>query len=234
MKYMSFPVLAFGLFLVAALVAPDAKAQFVVSTPDADTELTAANGSLITQIAIATKTAASAADTVDRLNDVKSAIGSGATQFGNLSFQPDDSLPGNARGTLNLMSSSGAASDIARSIQKDSSSTSQSFFSKVNPFAKGNMSADLDSAASSMAANEDIYENAVQHSARLDAMRLKIATTSSLKDTADLAARIQLETADITNELVKTQALENMEEHADKVREVQTKQKMFGRNSRSY
>jgi type IV secretion system protein VirB5 len=225
---------AVTLFLATSFFAPRSNAQFVVDAPLADAQLVTANVSLATQIAIATKTAASAAETVSKLNDVKDAIGSGITEFGNLSFQPDDSLPGNAKASLNLMSSTGAASDMARSIQKDNSSTSQSFFSKVNPFAKGNMSADLDSAASSMAASEDIYENAVKHSARLEALRARIATATSLKDAADLTARIQLETADITNELVKAQALEHMEEHSDKVREIQTKQKMFGRNSRSY
>jgi type IV secretion system protein VirB5 len=227
------PIATVALFF-ALFATPAAHAQFAVSTPDADAELTTANISLAAQAVSAAKTAATVSEALGVAKDTYDAIGSGNTIFGNLSFQPDDSLPGDARSTLNLVGSTGAASDVARSIRQDASSIDKPFFGKVNPFAKNTLSGDMDSAVSAAAANEDIYANAKLHAATLERLRVQIGTTTSLKDTADLSARIQLENADIANELVKVQALENMEEHNDKVRELQTKQSLFGRNSRSY
>lgn len=227
--------IAFGLFLATALVAPRAHAQFVVDAPTADAELITANATLATQAAAAVKTASTTAEALGVAKDTLGAIGSGITTFGNQAFQADDSLPGDAQGALNLMNSgSGGAGGIAQTIRSASSSLDKSFFSKVNPFAKSTLSNDMDSAASSTAANEDIYAHAKAHTATLESLRLKVATTTNLKETADLTARIQLETADITNELVKVQALENMEDHNDQVRKIQTKQQLFGRNSKSY
>lgn len=235
MKSKFFTSIAFALYLVAAMAAPEAHAQFVVSTPDADAELTTANVSLGTQAVAAVKTAATTADMLGVAKDTFSAIGSGVTIFGNQAFQSDDSLGGDAKTALNLMNGgSSGAGGIAQTIRSASSSLDKSFFSKVNPFAKNTLSNDMDSAASSMAANEDIYTHAAAHTAELEKLRLQVTTTVSLKEAADLNARIQLETADITNEMVKVQALQNMEGHNDKVREVQTKQQLFGRNSKTY
>jgi hypothetical protein len=233
MKSKFFTSIAFGLFLAASLVAPHANAQFVVDAPTADAELVTANVSLGAQVVSAAKTAASTTEALGVAKDTFDAIGSGITAFGNQVFQADDSLP-DAKGTLNLMNSTGAASDIARAAQKDASSLGEPYFAKVSKTVTGGLDADMNSAASSMAANQDVFANAKLHTAALEKLRLSLTTTTNLKQTADLQARIQLETADITNELVKVQALENMEEHNDKVREIQTKQKMFGRNSKSY
>jgi hypothetical protein len=233
MKSKFFTSIAFGLILATSLVAPRANAQEVVLTPDADALLGTLNATADEEAGADTKTAITTGEMLTVAHNTLDAIGSGITAFGNQAFQANDSLP-DARGSLNLMGSSGAASDIARTAQKDASSLAQSFMSKVNPFAKTNMGNDLDAAASSVGANEDVYAQAKAHTAKLEQLRLQIATATTVKDTMDLNARINLETADITNEMVKVQALENMEEHNDKLREMQTKQKMFGRNSKSY
>jgi hypothetical protein len=229
-----FTSVAFGLFLATALFVPRAHAQLVVDAPTADAELVTADAALATDVVEDTKTATTVTEALGVAKNTLTAIGSGVTTFGDLAFQADDSLPADAAGTLDLMSSTGAASDIARTVQKASSSLDQPFFSKVIPFAKSMLSNDMDSAASSTAANEDIYLNAKAHTVVLEKLRAQIATTVDLKETEDLAARIQLENADITNEMVKAQALQNMENNNDKVRTLQTKQQMFGRNSRTY
>lgn len=229
-----FRYLSLAVLIVAGFAAPGAHAQFVVDAPTADAELTTANVTLGAQLTAAAKTAVSSGEAVVKLGEIASDIGSGATVFGNLAFQSNDSLPGDGASTLDLTNGSGAASDSARSIQKQSSSIGEAFFSKVKPFAKNLLSGDMNSASSAMAANEDVYEKAKLHTTQLETLRTKIATTVSVKDALDLNARIQLETADVTNELVKVQALENMEGHSDQVRQQKTKQSLFGRNSRSY
>ncbi|TCV94758.1 type IV secretion system VirB5/TraC/TraE/TrbJ family protein [Luteibacter rhizovicinus] len=114
-------------------------------------------------------------------------------------------IPTNWRETLEAYKNNDTVKSLIQAMREVADPPSEELTDKER--AKIETKAGTDRAMNGAALNAQIYQNATQRIKALDNLRLRIDEASTAKEIADLQARIQIENALLTNELIRTESL---------------------------
>jgi type IV secretion system protein VirB5 len=160
-------------------------------------------------------------DQLDTLNAQKDAM-TGSSGRGAIVTQDfAESVPRDWRETLDAVNNGGKVSELAKSIRdklEDDMKPSGDAFAD----GKKNLQAGFDSAVSGQASNAAAYEASTKRIETLKQLQMEIDGTRSAKEIADLQARIQVESSQINNELVRTQSMNGLLQQAEFARAYQS------------
>jgi type IV secretion system protein VirB5 len=158
---------------------------------------------------------------LDAVNAQKEAM-TGSSGQGAISTEDyADSVPRDWRETLDALNNGGKVSELAKAMrdkaEKDIESTGD-----IKADAKKNLDNGFDNAINGQALNAAAYEASTKRIENLTKLQEQIDKTKSVKEAADLQARIQVESSLINNELVRTQSMNAMLQQTEYARAYQS------------
>lgn len=115
-------------------------------------------------------------------------------------------IPTNWHETLAAMQNGGQIGVIANQIKTEASELSQPQFANVDASVTQVLGARMDNAATQQAYNAQVLNDSSQRFQRLNQLMGQIDSTTDLKSIGELQARIQIENAMLTNQLLRLQA----------------------------
>lgn len=180
----------------------------------------------------------------DQLNTVRSQLEqaqqqyasiTGARNLGNIVDMGERNyIPRNWRETLALMEGGGETGQLAKSIRDEASLLGEPYFADVSQDTKDALSRQMGAAAGAQALNARVYDQTSDRFERLAALQSQINQAQDLKASADLQARVQVEQAMLTNELIKLQAMNAMLAESQRVQDQRTQEENFRMSSVDY
>lgn len=151
----------------------------------------------------------------------------GSRGFGSILQQNyNANIPTNWQGTLAAMQG-GQVGQIANQIKQEASELSQPQFANVDQSVKDDLSTTMGQAANAQALNAQTYNDSANRFQQISNLMNQINTTTDPKGIAELQARIGVENANLTNELIKLQAMNAMVAQQQKVQQEHERQEYY-------
>ncbi|BDU18564.1 type IV secretion system protein [Dyella sp. GSA-30] len=161
------------------------------------------------------------ADMAKQLDELKQQTGevkktndavTGSSGKGDIQTQDyGDSIPRNWKETLDAYKGGGRVEQLATDIGNKLNDDEKELDGKSSKdAAMYSLEEGVKRSTNGSALNAQAYESSVARIEKLKQLQAQIDKTSSLKEVADLQARIQIENSMITNELVRTQSFNGM------------------------
>lgn len=135
-------------------------------------------------------------------------------------------IPKNWRETLASMQQ-GELGELSRSIRQEASLLNEDFFADVDQATKDSLDRSMASATDQQALNQAFYDSATQRVQKMEQLANQIDAASDMKAISDLQARIGIEQAQLTNELIKLQSLNQIAQQRNSISKQQAHQKAF-------
>jgi type IV secretion system protein VirB5 len=158
---------------------------------------------------------------LDTLNAQKDAM-TGSSNKGAIATEDyAESVPRDWRETLDAQNNGGKVSDLGKAIRDKAIDDSQST-GDIKADVQKNIGNGFDGAINGQALNAAAYEASTKRVESLKKLQDQIDSTKSIKEAADLQARIQVESSLINNELVRTQSMNGMLQQSEYVRAYQS------------
>ncbi len=149
----------------------------------------------------------------------------GGRGMGNLS-RSTGAIPRNWQETLASMKN-GELGDLSREIRETASLLDEDFFADVDQAIKDSLDESMASHTDQQAANQSFYDSATQRAQKMEQLANQIDGAADMKAISDLQARVAIEQAQLTNELIKLQSLNSIAQQQRETRAQQQQQQAF-------
>lgn len=129
-------------------------------------------------------------------------------------------IPKNWQETLASMQN-GELGDLSKQIRETASLLDEDFFADVDEAIKDSLDKSMSGYTDQQALNQSFYDTATTRAQKMESLANQIDSASDMKAISDLQARVAVEQAQLTNELIKMQSLNQI---AQQKRETQAQQ----------
>lgn len=143
----------------------------------------------------------------------------GGRGMGNL-VRSTGAIPKNWQETLASMQN-GELGDLSKQIRQTASLLDEDFFADVDEAIKDSLDKSMSGYTDQQALNQSFYDTATARAQKMESLANQIDSASDMKAISDLQARVAVEQAQLTNELIKMQSLNQI---AQQKRETQAQQ----------
>jgi type IV secretion system protein VirB5 len=143
----------------------------------------------------------------------------GSRGLGNLA-RSTGAIPKNWQETLASMKN-GELGDLSKQIRESASLLDKDFFADVDQAIKDSLDQSMSAYTDQQALNQSFYDTATSRAQKMESLANQIDSASDMKAISDLQARVAVEQAQLTNELIKMQSLNQI---AQQKRETQAQQ----------
>lgn len=135
-------------------------------------------------------------------------------------------IPRNWQETLESLQS-GELGNLSREIRQSASLLDKDFFADVDQAIKDGFDAKMASHTDQQAMNQTFYDTATQRAQKMEQLANQVDAAADLKAISDLQARIAIESAQLNNELIKLQSLNQVAQQQRETRQQQMHQRAF-------
>ncbi|MDF8912960.1 type IV secretion system protein, partial [Escherichia coli] len=135
-------------------------------------------------------------------------------------------IPRNWQETLESLQS-GELGNLSKEIRQTASLLDEDFFADVDQAIKDGFDARMASHTDQQAMNQTFYDTATQRAQKMEQLANQVDSASDLKAISDLQARIAIESAQLNNELIKLQSLNQITQQQRETRQQQMHQRAF-------
>lgn len=149
----------------------------------------------------------------------------GSRGLGNLA-RSTGAIPKNWQETLASMQN-GELGQLSKQIRESASLLDEDFFADVDEAIKGSLDESMASYTDQQALNQSFYDTATSRAKKMESLANQIDAASDMKAISDLQARVAVEQAQLTNELIKIQSLNQIAQQKRETRAQQQQQAAF-------
>lgn len=149
----------------------------------------------------------------------------GSRGLGNLA-RSTGAIPKNWQETLASMQN-GELGQLSKQIRESASLLDEDFFADVDEAIKGNLDESMASYTDQQALNQSFYDTATSRAQKMESLANQIDSATDMKAISDLQARVAVEQAQLTNELIKIQSLNQIAQQKRETRAQQQQQAAF-------
>jgi type IV secretion system protein VirB5 len=149
----------------------------------------------------------------------------GSRGLGNLA-RSTGAIPKNWQETLASMQN-GELGQLSKQIRESASLLDEDFFAEVDEAIKGNLDESMAAYTDQQALNQSFYDTATSRAQKMESLANQIDSASDMKAISDLQARVAVEQAQLTNELIKIQSLNQIAQQKRETRAQQQQQAAF-------
>lgn len=149
----------------------------------------------------------------------------GGRGMGNMA-RTSGAIPRNWQETLQSLKT-GELGNLSRDIRQTASLLDQDFFADVDQAIKDGFDARMASHTDQQAMNQTFYDTATQRAQKMEQLANQVDAASDLKAISDLQARIAIESAQLNNELIKLESLNQVAQQQRETRQQQMHQRAF-------
>lgn len=149
----------------------------------------------------------------------------GSRGLGNLA-RSTGAIPKNWQETLASMQN-GELGQLSKQIRESASLLDEDFFADVDEAIKESLDESMAAYTDQQALNQSFYDTATSRAEKMESLANQIDAASDMKAISDLQARVAVEQAQLTNELIKIQSLNQIAQQKRETRAQQQQQAAF-------